>query len=78
LRSNVPRGGFEEGLDCCIVITIAFAAHGHLEPVLAQDLLVVVRTILAAAIRVMNAALGWLPERDARGGPRYSSRLQPC
>ena len=31
---------------------------------LAQNLLVVVRAILRPAIRVMNAACGWLPERD--------------
>jgi hypothetical protein len=31
---------------------------------LAQDFLIVVRTVLRPAIRVMNAAFGWLPERD--------------
>ena len=49
--------GFEERLNRRIVIAIAFAAHGHLEPMLAQDLLIIMRTILAAAIRVVNAAL---------------------
>ena len=38
--------------------------RGHLEPVLAQDLLVVVRTILRPTIRVMDAVLGRLTERD--------------
>jgi len=37
---------------------------GYLEPVLAQEFLVVVRTILRPTIGVMNAAFGWLPERD--------------
>ena len=37
---------FEEGLDGSIVIAIAFSAHRHLEAVLVQDLLVIVRTIL--------------------------------
>ena len=39
---------FEECLHGGIVIAITFAAHRHLEIVLAQDLLVVVRTVLAA------------------------------
>ena len=38
--------GFEEGLDGCIIITISLAAHRHAEPVLSQDLLVIVRTVL--------------------------------
>ena len=33
--------GFEKGLDRRVVVTIAFAAHRYLEPVLAQYLLVV-------------------------------------
>ena len=48
----------EEGLDCGVVIAVALAAHRHLEPMLAQDLLVVVRTVLAAAVAVEDAALG--------------------
>ena len=56
-KANLPRGGR-------IIVTITFARHRYLEPVLAQDLLVVVRTILRPTIRVMNAAFGWLPERD--------------
>ena len=54
----------EERLNSRVVIAVTLAAHRHLEPVLAQDLLVVVRTILRTAIRVMNAVLGWLSERD--------------
>jgi hypothetical protein len=49
--------GFEERLNCRIIIAIAFATHRYFEAVLAQDLLVVMRTVLAAAIRVMDAAL---------------------
>ena len=51
--------GFEERLNSGVVIAIAFAAHRCLEPMLTQDLLIVVRTILAASVRVMDAALGW-------------------
>ena len=47
--------GFEERLDRRIVVAIALPAHGHLEPMLAQDLLIIMRTILAAAIRVVDA-----------------------
>ena len=58
--------GFEEGLDGCVIIAIAFAAHRRLEAVFAQDLLVVVRTILTApvavAVAVEDAALGRLPQ----------------
>lgn len=45
----------EERLDGGIVITIALAAHRYLEAVLAQNLLVIVRTILAAAVCVVDA-----------------------
>jgi len=34
--------GFEERLDGRVVIAITLAAHRHAEPVLAQDLLVIV------------------------------------
>ena len=47
--------GFEERLDGSVVVTIALAAHRYLEAMLAQDFLVVVRTILATAIRVVDA-----------------------
>ena len=50
--------GFEEHLNRRIVITISFAAHGHLEAMLAQDLLIIMRTVLAAAIRVVDAIFG--------------------
>ena len=35
------------------LVTIAFAAHGHLEAILAQDFLVVVGIILRPAVRVI-------------------------
>ena len=69
--------GDEEGFDGSVIVTITFAAHCGFEVMLPQSLLIIVRTILAVplrshdlaqtmrvAIRVMNAALGWLPERN--------------
>ena len=63
--------GFEEGLDGGVIVTITLAAHplpgsgllanhetGDLEAMLAQDLLVIVRTILTATVGMMDAALG--------------------
>ena len=49
--------GLEEGLDSGVVIAVALTAHRYLEAVLPQDFLIVVRTILRPAIRVMDAAL---------------------
>ena len=46
------------------IVTIAFAAHRYLEAVLAQQLLVVVGTVLRPAIRMMNAARWWPSDRD--------------
>lgn len=40
-----------------LLIVIALAAHGHFEVMLAQDFLVIMRTVLRAAILVMDAAL---------------------
>ena len=54
----------EEAFDGGIVVTVAFPAHRHLEPVLAQQLLIVVGTVLRPAIRVMNAAWWWPSDRD--------------
>ena len=48
--------GFEEGLDGSIVIAVAFAAHRRLQAMFAHDLLVIVGTVLAAAIAVEDAA----------------------
>jgi hypothetical protein len=50
--------GFEERFNGGVVIAISLATHGCPEPMLAQDLLIIVRTILAATISMMNAALG--------------------
>ena len=33
---------FEEGFDCCVVMTIALAAHRYIEAMLAQDIPVIV------------------------------------
>lgn len=49
----------EEGFDCGVIVAIPFPTHRHFEPVFAQDLLVVMRTVLAAPVCVMKAAFGW-------------------
>lgn len=49
--------GFEEGLDGGIVVAVASTAHGHFEADFTQPLLIIVGTILAASVGVMNAAL---------------------
>lgn len=48
--------GFEKSFNDRIVETVSLAAHGDLEMMLAQDLLIVVRTILSSAGRVRNAS----------------------
>jgi hypothetical protein len=49
--------GFEEGFNGGIIIAISFSTHGYFEAVLAQDLVIIMRTILTTAIRMMDAAL---------------------
>ena len=56
--------GLEGRLNGGVIITISLAAHQYLEAMLAQDLLVIVRTLLVATIRVMDAALRWCSECD--------------
>ena len=53
----------EERLDGGVVIAVALAAHRYLEAVMTQELLIIMGAILAAAIRMMDAALGRLAER---------------
>ena len=43
----------EERLNGRIVVAITFARHRYLEAMLAQDLLIIMRTVLRPAIRVM-------------------------
>ena len=50
---------FEKALNCGVVIAVTLSAHGCCQTMLSQDLLIVMGTVLAAAIRVMNAALRW-------------------
>ncbi len=38
--------------------------RGSLEPVLAKDLLVIMRAVLTATVGMMDAALGWPPQRN--------------
>ena len=49
---------FEVGFRDSIVPAISFARHRYLEAVQAEDFLVLVRTILAATIGIMNAPFG--------------------
>ena len=51
--------GFEEGLHRSIIIAISLAAHGHFEAMQAQQLLIIVRTVLTAPVRMVDAALRW-------------------
>ena len=68
----------EEGLDGRVVVAVSLAAHGHLEPVLAQNFLIVTRTILAATIRMVNAALRRLPQGNGHvQGPDRQVMLHP-
>ena len=54
----------EEAFDGRIVIAIAFPAHRGRQHLLAQKLLVVVGTVLRAAVRVVNAAWRRSADRD--------------
>ena len=54
----------EERLNSRIIVAITFARHRYLEPMLAQDLLIVMRTVLRPAIRVVDAASGRYSERN--------------
>ena len=49
-KANLPRG---DG----VVVTIALSTHRRLEAMLAQDLLIIVGTILAAPVGMVDAAL---------------------
>lgn len=52
----------EERLEGGVVIAAAFAAHRYLEAVLTQELLIIVGAVLAATVRVAEAAFGRLPQ----------------
>ena len=54
---------FEESLNGSIIVAIAFARLRYLESVLVQNLLIIMRTVLRPAIRVLDAAFGRLSER---------------
>ena len=56
--------GFEEALNCGVVMTVALAAHGCCQTMFSQDLLIVMGTVLAAAIRVMKTAFWWPAQRN--------------
>jgi len=57
--------GFEERLDCGVIIAIPFATHRRFEAVLPQDFLIIVRTVLAATVRVVDAILRRRTESDS-------------
>jgi hypothetical protein len=44
---------FEERFNGSIIIAIPFTTHRRFEPVLTQDFLIIVRTVLAATVRVV-------------------------
>ena len=48
--------GFEERLDGGVIVAITFTTHRRFGVMLAKDLLVIVRAVLAATIGVMDAA----------------------
>ena len=56
LPQQLSLDRLEEGFDSRVVVAIASPAHRCLEPMLAQDFLIVVRAILTAAICVVDAA----------------------
>ena len=51
---------FEEGLDNGVIPTIALTAQRDLEAVFFQRLLVLMRTVLASTVRMMDATFGRL------------------
>ena len=53
--------GFEEALDGRVIRAIFLATDRHRQPMFAQDVSVVVRTVLAAPIRMVTASLWWPP-----------------
>jgi hypothetical protein len=55
---------FEEGLYGGVIIAISFTTHRRFQVMSAQDLLVIVRAVLAATIGVMDAAFGWQALQD--------------
>lgn len=55
---------FEERRNGRIVIALNLAAHRCLDAMSAQDLLVIVETVLRPTIRVMEAVLGWRTKRN--------------
>ena len=44
-----------------VIVAISLAAHGRAEAMFAQDLLVIVRTVLVASVAVEDAAPGQCP-----------------
>lgn len=69
---------FEEGFNRRIIVTIASSAHRYLEAVLTQDLLVIMRAVLASTIGVVDTALGWSPQSNGHvQGPDRQIAFHP-
>jgi len=56
--------GFEKRLDSSVVITVSLAGHRHLELMLPQDFLIIVRAILRSTVRVVNTLWRRLAQID--------------
>ena len=70
--------GLEESLDGGVIIAIAFSTHRHFEVMLAQYFLIIVRTILAATVGMMDAFFWRCPEGDSHlQGPDRKVTLHP-
>ena len=71
VRRQISLDRFEERFHSGIVIALSLAAYRDLDAVLKQDLLTVVRTVLAAHVAV---------KMQARGGVRKAAsvRRRPC
>ena len=60
LPQHLRLDGFEERFHRRVVVAIPGSTHRCPESTLEQNLLIAVATILATAIRMADAALGWL------------------
>ena len=63
LPQQLRLDGFEERFHCRVVVAIPGSTHRYSKAMLAQKLLIVVVTILATAIRMVDAARWWSPQR---------------
>lgn len=52
---NLSLNGFEERLDCGVIIAASFTAHQNFETMATQELFIIMRAVLATAACVMAA-----------------------